>query len=77
MPAEVLGDNHEIEAVRYPDWTDDVESGAARGEVADSAIDAAAAELDGSGLEDAMTRRDTVLVHGTPKVAQKSRQTDN
>jgi hypothetical protein len=68
MLAEMLGDDHEIEAVRYPDRAGDVEGRAACGEVADGAIDAAAAELDGSGLEDAMTRRGTVLVHGTQKL---------
>ena len=63
-PMNVFGQNDKVEPLRNADGTDNLEGSSARGKVANSAIDRTAAELDGSGLQHAMTRRNAMLVSG-------------
>jgi hypothetical protein len=58
----VFGHEDEIEPVRNADGADHLKRGSARGQVANSAIDRAAAELDGSGFQDSVAGRNAVLV---------------
>ncbi len=60
----VFGQNDKIEPLRNADGTDDLEGSSARRKVANSAIDRTAPELDGSGLQHTMTRRNAMLVGG-------------
>ena len=55
---------HQHKDVRKPQRRVDFEGGSGRGDVANNAIDLAAAELDGSGLEYPMTRRNSIVPHG-------------
>src|SRR6266700_5058124 len=53
----------EHETVRIPKRADDFHGGARRGDVADRTWKRVAAELDGPGFEDAVTRRNAMVFH--------------
>jgi hypothetical protein len=56
--------HHQYKGVWKPQRTVNFQGGPGRGEVANNTIDFAAAELDGSGLEYPMTRRNSMFPHG-------------
>jgi len=58
----VFGHKDQIEPLRNADGADHLKRGSVLGQVANSAIDRAAAELDGSGFQDTMAGRNAVLV---------------
>ncbi len=60
----VRGDR-EHKAVRKPDRALDLDGRAGRRNIADQAIERAAAELDGPGFQDAVAWRGSLLVHQT------------
>jgi len=62
-PLQWMGWNDERKAVGDEKGGYDFERGAGLGDVANRAIDRAAAERDGSGLENAVTRSNSMLIH--------------
>jgi hypothetical protein len=62
-PLQWMGWNDERKALGDEKRGYDFERGASLGEVANRAIDRAAAERDRSGLEDAVTRSNSLLIH--------------
>jgi hypothetical protein len=62
-PLQWMGWNDERKAVGDEKRGYDFERGAGLGEVANRAVDRAAAERDRSGLEDAVTRSNSMLIH--------------
>jgi hypothetical protein len=58
----MFGDNDKIEMIGNANRTGNLKGGASVRQVANGAIDCAAAELDRSGLQDPMPRRNAVLV---------------
>ena len=73
----MFGQKNEIESLRNADGADHLKRGSARGQVAYSAINHTAAELDGSGFQDAMAGRNAMLVgcgHVVKPLLQRSRK---
>ena len=58
----MFGDNDKIELIGNANRTGNLKGGASVRQVANGAIDCAAAKLDRSGLQDPMPRRNAVLV---------------
>jgi hypothetical protein len=76
-PADLVGLNDQREAVGNEKRGEDFERGPGCREVANRAVEGAAAERDRPGFQDAMARGDSMLIiHGTPEAAFELRNSE-